>query len=193
MGMRGTCSVGFILRASGEPDQVLADPYDRIHAQTMMPFAHMFWSATWTGVAASAVSRARAFVRTAARSSGGKLPPAAAHLTRARVGLETLRGAVQSGIALFERHDTDRQSLSRLEVQTALNFLKVEASELALSVVMSAVRTCGLAGYRNDGEFTLGRHLRDILSSPIMINNDRILSNAETAVLISDIPEGLAL
>ena len=40
---------------------------------------------------------------------------------------------------------------------------------------MSAMRACGLSGYRSDGDFTLGRHLRDVLSSPIMINNDRIL------------------
>jgi len=52
LGMRGTCSVGFILRASGGPDQVLPDPYERIHVQTMMPFAHIFWSSVWAGVAA---------------------------------------------------------------------------------------------------------------------------------------------
>ncbi len=45
------------------------------------------------------------------------------------------------------------------------------------------MRACGLAGYRNDGDFAIGRYLRDILSSPIMINNDRILANAEAAVL----------
>ena len=43
--------------------------------------------------------------------------------------------------------------------------------------MMSAMRACGLSGYRNDGEFSVGRHLRDVLSAPIMINNDRILAN----------------
>ena len=55
---------------------------------------------------------------------------------------------------------------------------------------MSAMRACGLAGYRNDSEFAMGRYLRDILSSPIMINNDRILANAEPAVLMSEVPTG---
>ena len=96
LGMRGTCSTGFILRAQGDPNQILPEPYDRIHSQTMMPLAHLFWSAAWSGVAAGAVQRARAFVRKAARAAEGKLPPAAAHLTRARVSLETLarRGSV---------------------------------------------------------------------------------------------------
>jgi len=192
LGMRATCSVGFILRATGEADQALADPYDVIHARTMVPFAHMFWSAVWSGVAASAVQRARSFVRAAARASGGKLPPAAAHLTRARVTFETLRGAVQSAVRLFERHAHEPEALSALDIQTSLNFLKVEASELAVSVVLSAMRACGLSGYRNDTEFSLGRHLRDILSSPIMINNDRILANAEGAVLMSDTPAELS-
>jgi acyl-CoA dehydrogenase len=108
------------------------------------------------------------------------------------VSLETLRSAVQSAVRKFELHSSDPKSLSAIDVQIALNFLKVEASELAVTIVMSAMRTCGLAGYRNDSEFTMGRSLRDILSSPIMINNDRILADAQTAVLLSDVPAGLS-
>ena len=67
-----------------------------------------------------------------------------------------------------------------------MNLLKVNASELAISIVMSAMQACGLSGYRNDGEFSVARHLRDILSSSIMINNDRILANiASTARCLS--------
>jgi acyl-CoA dehydrogenase len=192
LGMRGTCSTGFILRAQGEAAQVLPEPYERIHAQTMMPLAHLFWSSAWSGVAAGAVQRARAFVRKAARAAEGRLPPAAAHLTRARVSLETLRSAVQSALRKFEQHAADPQSLSAIDVQVALNFLKVEASEAALAIVMSATRACGLAGYRNDGEFAMGRYVRDIMSAPIMINNDRILADAQTSVLMSDVPLSLA-
>jgi acyl-CoA dehydrogenase len=34
----------------------------------------------------------------------------------------------------------------------------------------------------------IGRHLRDVLSSTIMINNDRILANAATAALLTEVP-----
>ncbi|MBV8474898.1 MAG: acyl-CoA/acyl-ACP dehydrogenase [Hyphomicrobiales bacterium] len=193
LGMRGTCSVGFIVRAEGESDQVLPEPYERIHNQTMAPYAHLFWSSAWLGVATGAVRRARAFVRKAARSAGGRMPPAASHLTKARVSLETLRGAVKAGLATFERHAGDPGGLTAIDAQLALNFLKVEASEIAVQTVMSAMRACGLAGYRNDGDFTMGRYLRDILSSPIMINNDRILANAEAATLMSEPPLALTL
>jgi acyl-CoA dehydrogenase len=50
------------------------------------------------------------------------------------------------------------------------------------------MQASGLSGYRTDGEFSIGRHLRDILSAPIMINNDRILANLATASLLSGAP-----
>jgi acyl-CoA dehydrogenase len=192
LGMRGTCSVGYILRASGQAEQVLAQPYDRIHNQTMAPYAHLFWSSAWYGIANGAFARGRAFVRQASRSSGGKMPPGAPHLTRARLSLETLRASIQAGVATFERHAGEPGGLTAMDAQLALNFLKVEASELAVQTIMSVMRACGLSGYRNDTEFTIGRSLRDILSAPIMINNDRILANAEAAVLMSSPPLALS-
>ena len=192
LGMRGTCSVGYLLSAEGEADQVLAEPYDRIHTQTMAPYAHLLWSATWQGVAAGAVRRARAFARQAARAAGGRMPPGAPHLTKARVTLETLRAAIQAALAGYERDAGKPGGLDAMSTQLSLNLLKVEASELAAATVMSAMRACGLSGYRNDSEFAMGRYLRDILSAPIMINNDRILANAEAGVLMSQPPVWLA-
>jgi acyl-CoA dehydrogenase len=67
LGMRGTCSAGFMLMAEGEPEQVVPMSYQKIHAQSMMPVAHLTWSGVWSGVAAGAVERARTFLRTASR------------------------------------------------------------------------------------------------------------------------------
>ena len=72
-----------------------------------------------------------------------------------------------------------------------MNLLKVNASELAGATVMSALQACGLTGYRNDGEFSVSRHLRDILSAPIMINNDRILADAANACMLIEVPASL--
>jgi acyl-CoA dehydrogenase len=65
LGMRGTCSAGFALTGSGDPEQVLPAPYQEIHARSMVPIAHLTWSGVWSGVAAGAVQRARAFLRKA--------------------------------------------------------------------------------------------------------------------------------
>ena len=188
LGMRGTCSRGYMLRADGEAGQVLPEPYERIHTRTMAPYAHLLWSSTWQGVASGAVRRARAFARHASRAAGGRAPPGMPHLTKARVTLESLRAAIQAAVTNFERHSAEPAGLDEMSVQLALNLLKVETSELAAATVMSAMRACGLSGYRNDNEFAMGRYLRDILSAPIMINNDRILANSEAGVLMSQPP-----
>ena len=186
LGMRGTCSAGFKLTGEGEVKQLLPEPYQTIHAQTMMPVAHLTWSAVWAGIAAGALERARQFVRSAARHANGQLPPAAAQLTRATLSLRSLRGLVASALQKFET--MDRLELEALDFQTAMNLLKVNASELAVATVMSCMQACGISGYRNDGEFSTARHLRDVLSSSIMISNDRILANATRASLLTEIP-----
>jgi acyl-CoA dehydrogenase len=190
-GMRGTCSSGFKLVASGLREQILPVSYEKIHSHTMMPFAHLAWSGAWAGIAAAAVDRARAFVRKAAHRSGGTLPLGAAHLTRAAASLRTLRSLIASALSRFETASADTATLESVDFQTGMNMHKVNASELAVSTVMSAMQACGLAGYRNDGEFSIGRHLRDILSSPIMISNDRILANVAASSLLSGPPVSL--
>ena len=191
LGMRGTCSAGFELKFKGTADQIFPEAYDKIHAQTMTPFAHLLWSSAWAGIAAAAVDRAQAFIRKAARGAGGQMPPGAAHFTAARMSLAKLRAMITSNLDNYAAHEHDERALSSLDFQSSINLLKVEASELAVTTVLSAMRACGLSGYRNDGDFTVGRQLRDVLSAPIMINNDRILANISTASLMSAVPASL--
>jgi acyl-CoA dehydrogenase len=191
LGMRGTCSAGFTLRASAGAEQVLPDPYEKIHAQTMVPVAHLCWSSVWAGITAGAVERAQGFIRGAARQANGQLPPGAAHFTKATSSLRTLRGVIAAALRRYEAAADDERALAGFDFQTMINMTKVETSELAVATVMSALRACGLSGYRNDGESSLSRALRDVLSAPLMINNDRILANIGTASLLSAVPAGV--
>jgi acyl-CoA dehydrogenase len=192
LGMRGTCSAGFKLIATGGAEQILPEPYERIHPQSMVPVSHLAWSAVWAGIAAGAVERARRFVRHVARQGDGTVPPGAAHVTRASASLRTLRGLIASSLRAYEAAADDTHKLSSLEFQAAMNLTKVEASEHAVSIVMTAGRACGLAGYRNDSDFSIGRHLRDVLSSPLMISNDRILANLASTTLMAAVPASLS-
>jgi len=191
LGMRGTCSAGFELKIKGPAEMIFPEAYEKVHAQTMTPVAHLCWSSAWAGIAASAVERAQRFIRKAARGAGGQMPPGAAHFTAAKMSLAKLRAMITANLDLYAAHQYDERALASLDFQSSINLLKVEASELAVEAVMSAMRACGLAGYRNDGEFSIGRHLRDVLSSPLMINNDRILANIATASLMSGVPTTL--
>ena len=192
LGMRGTCSSGFTLKGRGEEGQVLPAHYQSIHAQTGMPVSHLLWSATWAGIAASAVERARAFLRMVSRKASGHMPPGALHLTRATATLNTLCATISSAAERFDAiSPTDHEKLELLEFQASMNLLKVTSSELAISMVNSALQATGLAGYRNDGDFSVTRQLRDALSSSVMINNDRIIANTATSSLLVDVPKQL--
>jgi acyl-CoA dehydrogenase len=191
LGMRGTCSAGFELKAKASFEQIFPEAYEKIHAQTMTPVAHLCWSSVWAGIAAAAVDRAQRFIRKAARGSNGQMPPGAAHFTAAKMSLAKLRAIITANLDNYANREHDDRALSAIDFQSSINLLKVEASELAVQTVMSAMRACGLSGYRNDGEFTVGRLLRDVLSSPLMINNERILSNIATASLMSGVPASL--
>ncbi len=192
LGMRGTCSEGYTLKAQANAGQILPEPYETIHSRTMVPFAHLLWGSVWAGIAAGATQRAQAFIRNAMRHGNGQLPPGAPQFTRALTTLRTLRSMLATSIRRYESCMDDPKALAALDFQTLITLTKVEASELAAATVMSAMRACGLSGYRNDGDYTIGRYLRDVLSSPIMINNDRILSNLASSALMSPIPRFLS-
>jgi acyl-CoA dehydrogenase len=119
------------------------------------------------------------------------MPPGAAHFTAAKMTLTRLRAMIAAHLDLYTAREYDDSALAGLDFQSAVNLLKVQASELAVETVMHAMRACGLSGYRNDGDFSVGRHLRDALSAPLMINNDRILANIATATLMSGVPATL--
>jgi acyl-CoA dehydrogenase len=189
LGMRGTCSTGFTLTGSGVLEQVLPVPYEKIHSHSMMPIAHLTWGGAWSGAAAGAVARARKFVRNAARQANGQMPPGAAHLTRAVMSLRALRSQIDSALRRFEAAGMNSEVIESLDFQTVFNLLKVSNSEMSIATVMSALQATGLSGYRSDGEFSVSRALRDVLSSAIMINNDRILASAANASMLVDVPQ----
>jgi acyl-CoA dehydrogenase len=192
LGMRGTHSEGFTLRARAAAEQIMPEPYERIHAQTMVPFAHLLWGSVWAGIAAAAAGKAQAFIRHAVRGSNGQMPPGAAHFTQAVSSLRTLRGVLAANLRSYEAVMSDEKAISSLEFQAMITLTKVQASELAVTTVLSSLRACGLSGYRNDTEFTIGRLLRDVLSAPLMINNDRILTNLATTSLMTPLPTSIS-
>ncbi len=170
----------------------MPEPYERIHSQTMVPFAHLLWGSVWAGIAAAATAKAQAFVRNALRHSGGQMPPGAPHFTQAASSLRNLRGVLASSLRAYEAAMSDEKALSALEFQSMITLTKVQVSELATETVLSALRACGLSGYRNDSEFSIGRHLRDVLSAPLMINNDRILANLAATSVMTPLPTSIS-
>lgn len=192
LGMRGTCSDGYILKATGTMEQVLPEPYSVIHAQTMVPFAHLLWGAVWAGIAAEAVGRAQSFNQRMIRRDNGQLPLGSRHFMNAFAAMQSLRSMLQTALRRYERDMKDSMALSSVDFQHMITLAKVEMSELAVTAVLNAFRSCGLSGYRTDGEFSIARNLRDVLSSPVMINNERIMSNLVNSALKASLPESVS-
>jgi acyl-CoA dehydrogenase len=185
LGMRGTTSHGFKLKTRVPAAQVFPKPFAEIAAQSMLASSHLFWSSLWFGIAGSALSKAQAFVRAAARKAPTAVPPGATRLAAAAAELASLKALVRDGITRFEQARLDEDELNSMAFAIAMNAVKVQASEKAVAIVQEALAIVGIQGYKNDTPYAVGRQLRDILSAPLMIANDRVLSNTSTMLLMS--------
>jgi len=187
LGMRGTCSPGAIVRASFPDEQIMSDPFARIASESMVPISHVLWSHLWLGIAEDAFERARAFVRAAAKRTPGVQPPAAQRLARVLSELSMLRAEVESGLRDFlaGSETADRSGLSTMGAALRFNNLKVVASEHAVDICRGALDVCGIVGFKNDTPFSIGRHLRDTMSAPLMIANERINQTNAGLLLIA--------
>jgi len=83
----------------------------------------------------------------------------------------------------YEAASSGSRSLP-LGLTADMNNLKTSISELCLEVVQHAFMVCGIGAYKNGTEYSLGRHFRDLMSAPIMINNDRMLESAGNLLLM---------
>ena len=189
-GHAGTCSPGYVVRGTLPVQQVLPVPFARVAAESMVPVSHILWSHLWLGIAEDAFDRARAFVRAAARRSPDQ-PLASAHrLSRLSSELSMLRAEVQSALRDFLAASAEpgRERLSTLACVLRFNSLKIAASEHAVDLCRGALDVCGIMGFKNDTPFSVGRHLRDTMSAPLMIANERIhQTNAQLLLIAKDV------
>jgi acyl-CoA dehydrogenase len=185
LGFRGTCSLGFILTTEGSAEQILPVPFDEILSRTMHPVSHIVWASLWLGIAVDAVNRARAYVRAEARKNP-QLPPASSlRLAEVDVVLNGMRNNVNTAASDYLRmlQEEDADAFRGFGFATRINNLKLSSSQLVVDIVGRAMLICGIAGYRNDSKFSLGRHLRDAYGAALMVNNDRILGHNATMLL----------
>jgi len=187
LGMRGTCSPGVALRARAPVSQILPVPFAEISAVSMVPHAHILWSAVWTGIAAGAFGKAAAFIRGQAGKSPGVVPPGTARLAAMSVGLQSMRDGWRAAAIDFDAmvaQARDRAECTSLRWALRMNNLKIASAEAAPRLVHEALQTIGVAAYRNDGPFSLGRAYRDALSGALMVSNDRIGAASASMLLV---------
>jgi acyl-CoA dehydrogenase len=183
LGMRGTCSNGFRLEARGDQEQILPVPFGEIADATMTPVSHILWAALWTGIAGDAVQRAKAFFQGQVRARPDILPVSAARLAEAVATVQLMEARLDMALTHQRRRDSALSVAALFALAAEMNGLKTSVATLALEAVRAALLICGMAGYKRDTPFSVGRHLRDLWSAPLMVNNDRILGNTASLLL----------
>lgn len=182
LGFRGTCSLGFVLKAEGHVDQILPAPFADILAHSMHPFSHLTWSSLWLGLATSAVQRARDSVRKKILESPDAPPVSALRLAE----VDELHFGMRSGLyetmaeyeAMLAAGDAD--AFSNFGFSIRVNNVKITCSELVVDVVGKSLQIVGISGYKNDSKSSLCRQLRDAYGAALMVNNDRIRGHNST-------------
>lgn len=184
LGMRGTCSEGFIFRGAANKVQILPHPFAEIAAQSMLAMAHLLWSSLWYGIAVDAANRAQAYVRAATRRAPGVAHPGALRVAEASNMLQMLKSEIIASLRTYRQAKEDPDKLASMGFAISMNNLKLAASTSILQIINHAMLVCGIMGYKNGTPFSLGRHLRDAHSAQLMISNERILANTATMLLI---------
>ncbi len=190
LGMRGTCSPGYVVAATVPANQVLPTPFATISAESMVPVSHVLWTHLWLGIATEAFERARAFVKAAAKRKPGPPPPAAHKLSAVLAELALLRTLVAQGLVDYETtmDAPGREWLSTMAAALRFNTLKTAASEQAPSICRDAMAVTGIMGFKNDTPFSIGRQLRDAMSGALMVANERIhATNASLLLVAKDV------
>ena len=182
LGMRGTCSGGFTFSGFTSQDAVLEEEFRLISSRTMTPSAHILWAGVWLGIASSAVSTALALHRTNASAGPHGHRLSESRLVSANSNLDLLSRLVSSAALDFE---SQTSSQPRPSYMVSVNNIKLAASKLSVDICMDALAYCGLAGYSNISQHSVAKNVRDVLSAPLMISNDRVSEINSTLILLS--------
>ena len=118
----------------------------------------------------------------------GTTPPGAARLPALIATRQQLESSIETQMRRYQAISDDSEATSAIDFAVGMNLLKVIASTEVVDVINQAMLICGIAGYREDTEFTLGRLLRDALGAAVMVNNDRIAGNTAQLALVQRQP-----
>lgn len=186
LGLRGTCSAGFVVKGEGSIEQVIPTPFADILSQSMHPFAHITWASLWSGIASDAVNKARKFIKRQAMNNIEAPPISAIRLGEVDAILQTMRHNISKQEDEYAQMliDDDANAFTNFGFSIRTNNLKMTSANLIVDIVGKSMMICGISSYRNDSPLSLGRHLRDAYGAALMVNNDRIMLHNSTLLLM---------
>jgi acyl-CoA dehydrogenase len=178
LGLRGTCSRAFVLRADVDADLIYPVPFSLIGAAGGLQAQLLFLSSVWVGVADAAAAQAHTYVRAAGRKDPSTTPPSALRLSELSGGLNQSRALLESVGRAVDA--ADAENIDDPALLSSLRTLKISTSRIGVDVARGALEICGIAAYQRGTKFTIERLLRDAHGGLVMVSNDRYLwANAD--------------
>ncbi|MEU0028427.1 acyl-CoA dehydrogenase family protein [Streptomyces sp. NPDC006335] len=179
LGMRATESIGLRLSGQVPRTNLIGDPgqFTEVAVDSMIPLAHLGWSACWLGAARGVFAQLVSWLREPTRRGGPDLHSdlVKERLARVRFDLELVHAYLQRATEEVTAVRASGQSVTATPVQLHLNTLKLAASELCFAAVDRMVQLAGLSGgYSSRAPLPLERVFRDLRSAALNYANDRL-------------------
>lgn len=190
LGMRGTCSPGFNVTASFSKEYILDTPFKDIAVQSMVPVTHILWASVWYSISKDAVEKAQKITRQKMKQNlkSGIQDNVNYDLVeihnKLNLMLNNIDICTNKYQAIVDNLSEDCKELYSLESSIQMNNLKMISSELAVEIVQKALYICGIVAFLNQTPYSLGRSLRDIMSSLVMIHNDRLYRTSSSLLML---------
>ncbi|MCA1441947.1 acyl-CoA/acyl-ACP dehydrogenase [Ensifer sp. IC4062] len=178
MGLRGTCSHNFMLRAHLPDQSAIKASFGPISSEVMVPRSHLYWSAVWFGIALDAAKKTRDHLKAKARKDAQGTASAYRRYGSLIASMQSVWAEIIAVTDYLERLPTPPAFKELTRMTILVNNLKTTVSTKCVEIIDECIACSGMAGYVTGNPTNLERHLRDIQSSRIMVSNDRIDDNS---------------
>lgn len=173
LGMRGILNRPYTFMARFSEDAIFSENYPAIARATMTPSVHIFWAALWSGIASSALDKAKSFVARESPSAdnyvAGMMHGELSRLVDKHYAINAL---ISDAITEFDERSAGAMGMAHT---ARVKRLKVVCSELLTEICFGVLGLLGMRGYAEEGPYSLAETLRDALSARVMISNYRLL------------------
>jgi alkylation response protein AidB-like acyl-CoA dehydrogenase len=192
MGARGTRSVPVTFDLVVDRNRVLTTPFRQIAVQTLIPAAHLGWSAAWYGAARGAFRRFVGQLRQSENKSRTQLQSDLflSRLADVRVSLDLMDSMITQAAAQIDclrQANADVAAYESITLNISLNNVKIAVSRLAFEVLDRLLDLSGLAqGYMKNTTLEIERVFRDLRSATLMYHNDRLLGANGKLILVEN-------
>lgn len=175
MGMQGMLNAAWTLRVDAPRDQLFAAPYPLIARASMTPATHLFWAATWCGMAGGLLAKARDFVKRELAQASPEQAEMQALNSRLRDRLGIMQALLRDAARAWQAACPEAPDFA---LAAQLNRVKTECSELLVHIATDVLKILGLRGYALEGPYSVATEIADALAAPLLVSNARLRRNS---------------